>query len=158
MPRREDLDPSVAACRKVLRECASYNLRKASRVVTRLYDDLLQPTGLRSTQVVLLVMVAAEGELSMSRLACELLLSPSTLSRNLRPLERDGLVKVRQAGKRGKSVSLTPAGRKALQDVFPHWRDAQARFTKLVGAGTWSKLNQQLAKATSATGKVSLHQ
>ena len=158
MPRREKPDPTVAACREVLRECASYNLRKAARVVTRLYDDVLQPTGLRSTQVVVLVMLAAEGEPSMSRLARELLLSPSTLSRNLRPLERDGLVKVRQVGKRGKSVSLTLAGKKALHDAFPHWREAQARFTKLVGASVWAKLSQQLTKATSAAGTGSLHQ
>lgn len=150
MPRRDDQEPTAAACREVLRECASYNLRKASRVVTQLYDDILQPTGLRSTQVVLLVMLAAEGEPSMSRLARQLALSPSTLSRNLRPLQRDGLVEVQDTGKRGKSVSLTREGRQTLRDAFPYWRDAQARFTELVGESAWSKLSQQLAKTTSA--------
>ena len=43
---------------EVLRTCGSFNLRKATRVVTQLYDDILQPTGLRSTQVVLLVALA----------------------------------------------------------------------------------------------------
>jgi DNA-binding MarR family transcriptional regulator len=143
-------DPSIDTYREVLRECASFNLRKASRVVTQLYDDVLQPTGLRSTQVALLVLLAVENESSMSRLARQMMLSPSTLSRNLGPLQRDGLVDVRPAGKRGKNVSLTAAGRNALSDAFPYWQEAQARFTALVGASAWSKLSRQLAMTTSA--------
>ena len=143
-------NPSADAYREILRECASFNLRKASRVVTQLYDDILQPTGLRSTQVVILVMLAVEQESSMARLARQLLLSPSTLSRNLGPLQRDGLVEVHHTGKRGKSVILTSVGTKALSDAFPYWQEAQAKFTTLVGATAWSKLSRQLAKTTTA--------
>jgi hypothetical protein len=56
---------------KILRTCGSFNLRKVTRVVTQLYDDILQPTGLRSTQVVLLVALAAEGEMSVGYMARE---------------------------------------------------------------------------------------
>jgi DNA-binding MarR family transcriptional regulator len=150
MSTHKDLYPSADACREVLRECASFNLRKASRVVTQLYDEILQPTGLRSTQVAILVMLAVEQKPSMARLARQLLLSPSTLSRNLGPLQRDGLVKVHQPGKRGKSVILTSAGRKALSDAIPYWQEAQDKFTALVGATAWSKLSRQLAKTTTA--------
>lgn len=150
MPSRDTAEPTTEACREVLRQCASFNLRKASRVVTQLYDDILQPTGLRSTQVAILVTLAVEGEPSMARLARQLLLSPSTLSRNLRPLEREGLVALNDAGKRGKSVALTQKGRQALRDAFPYWREAQSKFTALVGASTWSKLSRELAKTTTA--------
>jgi DNA-binding MarR family transcriptional regulator len=150
MSTQKRTDPSVDAYREVLRECASFNLRKASRVVSQLYDDILQPTGLRSTQVALLVLLAVEPESSMARLARQLMLSPSTLSRNLRPLQRDGLVDVRHSGKRGKSVSLTLAGKKALFDAFPYWQKAQEEFIALVGANTWSTLSRQIAKTTSA--------
>ena len=150
MSRHKSPDPSADAYREVLRECASFNLRKASRVVSQLYDDILQPTGLRSTQVALLVMLAVERESSIARLARQLILSPSTLSRNLRPLQRDGLVEARHTGKRGKSVMLTPVGRKALSDAFPYWQEAQERFIALVGATAWSTLNRQITKATSA--------
>jgi DNA-binding MarR family transcriptional regulator len=92
---------------EVLRTCGSFNLRKATRVVTQLYDDILQPTGLRSTQVVLLVVLAVEGEMSMSYMARELIMAPSTLSRTLIPLERDGLIDITSNGKRGKLVRLT---------------------------------------------------
>ena len=119
-------------------------------MVSQLYDDVLQPTGLRSTQVALLVLLAVENESSMSRLARQMMLSPSTLSRNLGPLQRDGLINIKATGKRGKSVSLTAAGRKALLDAFPYWQQAQAKFTALVGASAWSKLSRQLATATNA--------
>lgn len=151
MPNQSSASLSVDACRQVLRECGSFNLRKASRVVTQLYDDILQPTGLRSTQVVVLVMLAVEQELSMAGLARQLLLSPSTLSRNIRPLERDGLIETRDAGKRGKSVTLTARGRKALLKALPYWQKAQARFTGLVGETAWAKLSEQLTKTVTAT-------
>lgn len=151
MPNTPNVTLTIDACREVLRECGSFNLRKASRVVTQLYDDILQPTGLRSTQVVVLVMLVVEEELSMAGLARQLLLSPSTLSRNIRPLERDGLIEIRDAGKRGKSVRLTARGRKALLKALPYWQKAQARFTGLVGVTAWAKLSGQLAKTITAT-------
>ena len=149
MSTQKRSDPSVDAYREVLRECASFNLRKASRVVSQLYDESRQPTGGRATQVALLVLLAVEPESSMARLARQLMLSPSTLSRNLRPLQRDGLVDVRHTGKRGKSVWLTPVGKKALFDAFPYWQKAQEEFIALIGANAWSTLSRQIAKTTS---------
>ncbi|MFQ5937056.1 MAG: MarR family winged helix-turn-helix transcriptional regulator [Acidiferrobacterales bacterium] len=151
MPNPPNVTLTVDACREVLRECGSFNLRKASRVVTQLYDDILQPTGLRSTQVVVLVTLAVEQELSMVGLARQLVLSPSTLSRNIRPLERDGLIEIRDAGKRGKLIRLTARGRKALLKALPYWQKAQERFTGLVGVTAWAKLSKHLAATVTAT-------
>ncbi len=136
---------------EILRACGSFNLRKATRVVTQLYDDILQPTGLRSTQVVLLVALAAEGEMSVSYMARELVMSPSTLSRTLLPLERDGLIESTSNGKRGKLVRLTPAGESALHKVIPYWQKAQEKFLKQVGATAWPELNERLADLVAAT-------
>ncbi len=147
---RQDDGLSPELCRKVLRDCGSFNLRKASRAVTQLYDDILQPTGLRSTQVVVLVALAAAPEVSLARLARELVLSPSTLSRTIRPLERDGLLKVQDGGGRGKSVQLTPRGEKVLLAAVPYWRKAQEEFTAMVGASAWQQLARQLTKTTTA--------
>lgn len=147
---RRDAGVSPALCRAVLRECGSFNLRKAARAVTQLYDDVLQPTGLRSTQVVVLVAVAAEPAPSLARLARELVLSPSTLSRTLRPLERDGLVEIAASGRRGKSVRLTPRGAEALRAAVPYWRKAQAEFTAMVGDAAWGRLAGQLGRTLAA--------
>ncbi len=136
---------------EILRTCGSFNLRKATRVVTQLYDDILQPTGLRSTQVVLLVALAAEGEMSVSYMARELVMSPSTLSRTLLPLERDGLIESTSNGKRGKLVRLTAAGERALHHVIPYWHKAQEKFLGQVGAPAWTELNERLASLVAAT-------
>lgn len=136
---------------EVLRTCGSFNLRKATRVVTQLYDDILQPTGLRSTQVVLLVALAAEGEMSVSYMARELLMSPSTLSRTLVPLERDGLIDITSNGKRGKLVRLTAAGENALNHAVPYWQKAQEKFLEQAGTDAWQDLNERLAGIITAT-------
>lgn len=136
---------------EILHSCGSFNLRKASRVVTQLYDDILQPTGLRSTQVVLLVALAAEGEISMSYMARELLMAPSTLSRTLIPLERDGLIDITANGKRGKLVRLTAAGESALHQAVPYWQKAQETFLEQAGAAAWAELNERLAGLVAAT-------
>ena len=151
MPKSPNPTLTNDACRLVLRECGSFNLRKTSRAVTQLYDDILQPSGLRSTQVVVLVILVVEQESSVAGLARQLLLSPSTLSRNLRPLERDGLVKIRDSNGRGKSIRLTARGRKSVINALPYWKKAQKRFTDMVGATAWSELNKQLAKTIRAT-------
>lgn len=151
MAKQRSADLSGDACREVLRQCGSFNLRKASRVVTQLYDDILQPTGLRSTQVVVLVALGAEQELSIAGLARELVLSPSTLSRNIQPLERDGLVEVEYSAKRGKSLRLTARGKKVLLHALPYWQKAQEKFTQLVGSGAWKELSRQLVSTVTAT-------
>ena len=114
-------------------------------------DEILQPTGLRSTQVVLLVLLAAEHECSLPRLARQLVLSPSTLSRSLQPLVRDGLVALVQAGRRGKRVRLTPAGHHALRAAVPYWHQAQERFLRLVGPESWTQVNERLAQIVVVT-------
>jgi DNA-binding MarR family transcriptional regulator len=140
--------------RQVLQECGSFNLRKASRVVTQLYDEILQPTGLRSTQVVVLVTLAAEGEMSISRLARELVTSPSTLSRNLQPLERDGLIHTASKGRQGKLVRLTTKGTEALEGAEPYWQRAQEKFVTLIGAQAWADLNRRLGATVAATTRL----
>ncbi len=137
-------------CHEVLRTCGCHNLRRAARLSTQLYDDLLAPTGLRATQVVLLVFLAAEDESTMSGLARKLAMSPSTLSRNLKPLERDGLVEVRTLPRRGKAARLTVAGHKRLLAAVPYWQKAQQQFTELVGEERWDGLSLQLAQAVAA--------
>ncbi len=147
--QRAEFTPEL--CLYVLRYCGSFNLRKAARAVTQLYDDILQPTGLRSTQVVLLVALAVDSELSLARLARELVLSPSTLSRNIQPLERDGLIETYATGNRGRYVRLTPRGKEVLSAAVPYWRKAQESFTRRVGVKSWEDMTEQLNRTIAAT-------
>ena len=76
--------------------CACFNLRKAMRTVTHLYDEALKPAGLRATQFTVLASTRNLGPVSVNQLAEKMVMDRTTLTRNLKPLERDGLIAVRQ--------------------------------------------------------------
>ena len=135
---------------ELLDNCGTFNLRKASRAVTQMYDDILAPTGFRSTQIVVLIALACKRDVSLATLARTLVVSPSTLSRNLRPLERDGFIEIVSKGKRQKSVQLTEAGELALQEAMPYLSKADEKFTNMVGMDQWQTLNKELARTVSA--------
>jgi DNA-binding MarR family transcriptional regulator len=133
------------------RVCACFNLRRASRAVTRLYDEVLAPGGLRATSFVALVMIEAEGEPTLPRLARALGIDRSTLTRNLKPLQRDGLVKVNtQPGSRTATIVLTAKGGKALLQCIPLWQAAQQRFESRVGPERWAQVLQHLSVVLAA--------
>src|SRR5450755_4711403 len=84
----------VAASLPAENLCNVTALRKATRHVSQLYDAMLAPTGLRSTQRAILVHVARYGSPTMGELATALVLDRSALNHNLKPLERDGLLRI----------------------------------------------------------------
>ena len=106
--------------------CLSFCVRKASRVMTSYYDEILAETGLKSTQISILVMLAHTGPIGMSALAERLSLEQSTLSRNLKPLEKGGYLSTRSAEEgRGKEAFLTQLGLRVVEKSVPHWERAQ---------------------------------
>jgi DNA-binding MarR family transcriptional regulator len=152
--RRSSATPGVdpAACAEAARVCACLNLRKASRSVTRLYDEALQPSGLKSTQFVVLVAIAADGEPTLPRLARSLGLDRSSLTRNLRPLERLGLVEKRGLDSPGAAtVRLSRRGAVVLQKTIPLWAAVQSEFESRIGGGRWQTLLGELEKVREAT-------
>ena len=116
--------------------CACGRLRRATRALTRLYDDLMLPAGLRVTQFSLLRTLAREGPSTMSALAGTLLLDRTALSRTLDPLVERGLVAiVAGADARTREVSLTRRGGQALRAAEPYWQRAQSQVATRIGAG-----------------------
>lgn len=115
--------------------CACGRLRRATRALTQLYDDLMAPSGLRVTQYSLLVRLARDGTARMSDLADALLLDRTALSRTLDPLLERGLVSIVSGDDaRTREVSLTRAGAKALRAAQPHWKRAQLQVANKLGA------------------------
>ena len=116
-----------------------------------MFNDCLQPSGLRSTQFVTLVAINAEGSVSLPRLAGLLDLNRSALTRNLRPLERAGLLKA-TAGKSGgaSSVKLTSRGGRVLAAAVPLWEEAQGCFVKHLGKRRWASILKDLSSAHEA--------
>ncbi len=128
--------------------CAAFSLRRASRVVTQLYDAGLSPTGLRSTQFTILVATAKNQPASVGALAETTLMDQTTMTRNLSLMAREGLIEISARGaKREKLVRLTAAGERALAKAVPVWRAMQERFLASFGAGKWRDLRQELELA-----------
>ncbi len=124
-----------------LRDCACANVRKASRVVTQQYDESLQACGLRATQFSILVVIARRNTPTLTELAEGLVMDRTTLTRNLKPLEEQGLVQsVSGTDRRTRSVSLTPKGRKTVVKGLPLWRRAQAGIVRALGVTRFSRL------------------
>src|ERR1700732_1549614 len=110
--------------------CACTTLRRATRAVTAAYDAALAPSGLRVTQFSVLRTLARLGPLPVTRLAVEVALDRSTMGRNLDPLERRGLgrIKVGAVDPRGRVARLAAAGERAIEAARPYWRAAQERI------------------------------
>ncbi len=130
--------------------CACFNLRSAARSVTRLYDEVLEPSGLRSTQFVALVTIHVEQPIELPTLARKLHVDRSTLTRNLAPLERDGFVKRTTSASGTVSVRLSAKGRRKMEQASPFWAQAQGRFEKQMGKRRWKSLVGELGDALRA--------
>jgi len=137
---------------EMARTCACFNFRKASRSITQLFDQILAPSGLRSTQLVILITAELLGPSSIARLARELVMDRSTLTRNLKPLlALDLLQFARPDNGKHKSVEVTDAGRRALVAAMPAWRQAQTHLVGRLGAERWERLIGDLAAVVEAT-------
>ena len=129
-----------------VRLCAAGNLRRTSRALTQLYDELLQPSGLRVTQFSLLVNIGREEQATIGRLAELLIMDRTTLTRNLRVLEKDGLIATVDDGdKRTHAVRLTAKGERALVKALPLWEQAQTRIVSGVGEEKFRGLLKDLS-------------
>ncbi len=126
-------------------DCASFNLRKASRLMAQAYDRYLQPSGLTNTQFALLAVTSNRGPISITELAGVLGMDRTTLTRNLRLVERQGLLEV-TAGRdaRTRDVRLTAKGSKTLKKAIPLWQEAQSRVVKSLGRAHWRELVKEL--------------
>ena len=133
---------------KSVRTCACFNLRKAARAVTQLYDEVLAPSGLRGTQFSVLAVIAAAGSATMTELADTLVMDRTTLTRNLKPLLGRGLVERGEGeDRRQRPIAITAAGREALDQALPLWEKAQARIAGGLGAARWKGMVEDLNTA-----------
>jgi len=109
-------------------------LRLASRRLLALYEARLEPSGVSMSQFGLLVSIAEEPELTISRLAEKRELSPSTLTRTLRPMETGGWIEafIDPDNRRIRRLRLSKEGRARLRAAFAGWKRAQAEASAIV--------------------------
>lgn len=127
--------------------CACRKMREASRKITRMYDEFLRPAGIKTTQFTMLAVVARMDAATLTELAKILGLDRTTLSRNLRPLERDGLIEVSAEGyRRARLVNITNEGIAAMEKALPLWRSAQKSLKRRLGDDTWARIQMELTE------------
>ncbi|HYF61500.1 MAG TPA: MarR family winged helix-turn-helix transcriptional regulator [Herpetosiphonaceae bacterium] len=128
-------------------------IRRTSRALTHFYDNMLEPSGIKVTQLSLLRAVRRLDAPNISTLADELQLDRTTLGRNLAVIERNGLVAVTAGDDlRERSVTLTAAGEHALAVAAPLWDAAQARIAERLGAERLAQFNDLLADLEGLAG------
>lgn len=120
-------------CGKVAESCMGMRVRKAARVVANHYDKHLKPAGLKGTQFTLLNTIFLNPAANIGQLANTMGLDRTTLNRNLKPLERQGLIRS-GSGKdpRTRTLKLTEEGTKILQNALPYWLEAQSGVMETV--------------------------
>jgi DNA-binding MarR family transcriptional regulator len=134
---------------ELLAECACFDLRKATRAVSRMYDDFLRDEGLNITQFSVLRLICTEKALSISTLGRYMVMDRTSITRALAPLGRDGLINSRPgADKRIRIVSVTNKGRKLIEEAEPKWRQAQEALMETVGENRWHAMCTLLRDTT----------
>lgn len=140
--------PDVAL--QIAETCPGVRVRQVSRVMTRIYDDALRPLAIQSSQLSLLVAVARFGEAgaTIGALAGVQAMDRTTLTRNLKPLETAGLLRVARspADRRASIVVLTRAGERLLEAAHPLWVKATAHIKAALGAARYDELRASLGE------------
>lgn len=133
--------------------CAATALRKASRAITRLYDEALAPHGLTVTQFAILRNVARRGEVALPALADLMVMDRTSLYRTLTPMQRAGWIEV-VSGRSGRAklTHLTAAGEAIMDAAADDWARVQARVRQGLGGETWDALTASLARVVEVAG------
>lgn len=134
--------------RALVEACAGWNSRLAARRISQFLDREVAGSGLTAAQLGLMAQIAAACDDTLGALARRSGLDQSTLSRNLRRLEGEGLIEIAavDADLRRRAVWLTETGARRLEAAIPLWRKAQARLARRLSPG----LARQLAAGAEA--------
>ena len=133
-------------------DCNCLAVRQAARHITQFYDQLLAPSGLRTTQFSILAKLRRLSPMTINALAAEMVMDRTTLGRNILPLERDGLIAVEQGSRdrRIKELRVTEAGEARFRAGMKGWVQAQRKFETAFGAKRTADM-RALLHAVAAT-------
>jgi DNA-binding MarR family transcriptional regulator len=136
--------------------CVCFHLRRTARAVTQAYERALAPTGLVPTQFSLLTVLHRFGPVPLSVLAERMGMDRTTLTRNLKPLERDGFVTA-QAGngtdRRVRLIQITAAGERIWKKGEPLWAAVHSHMLQGLGPDGWPLLRNSLTRAIAVAGE-----
>jgi DNA-binding MarR family transcriptional regulator len=144
MSTRDELP--LALTHQVRDHCLCLHVQRAARALARRFDDALRPVGLTQGQFSLLMSLNRPEPPSVGEVSNLLALDRTTLTANLKPLQRRGLVKVKvdAADKRGRRLILTAAGRAVLVAAAPIWKRAHVQTERLLRSSSAGNVRASL--------------
>ena len=126
--------------------CVGARMRRTSRALTAAYNDAFREAGIRSTQWPILAALRVAGSMTLGDLADAIGTDPSTISRNIRPLVRDGLVDLAEDDDgRKRHARLTPNGVATYNRAYRMWKRVQDEALRLLG-DDWPALRDKLVE------------
>ncbi|MCO5121589.1 MAG: MarR family winged helix-turn-helix transcriptional regulator [Burkholderiaceae bacterium] len=127
---RTPAEPSFETTLHVRDTCLCLHAQRAARALARRFDIALKPVGITSGQFSLLMSLNRPRAPKLGSVAALLAMDRTTLTANLKPLERQGLVatSVDPIDRRARLLRLTPAGRRALGKAAPIWQRVHAQI------------------------------
>lgn len=130
--------------------CVGARVRRTSRALTAAYNQAFHEAGIRSTQWPIFAALRIAGSLTLGDLADAIGTDPSTISRNIQPLVRDGLVDVVEEGDgRKRHARLTPHGVATYNLAYGKWKRVQDEALRLLG-DDWSTVREKLVELENA--------
>jgi DNA-binding MarR family transcriptional regulator len=139
-------DVPIEITHNVRDSCLCLHLQRAARALARRFDAALRPVGLTSGQFSLLMSLNRAAPPTMGQVSALLAMDRTTLTANLKPLERRELVTVTvdPADRRARRMRLTPAGRTALAAAVPIWERTHGEIERLLGGSSPERLRADL--------------
>ncbi|MFV1849461.1 MAG: MarR family winged helix-turn-helix transcriptional regulator [Thalassospira sp.] len=135
--------------------CLCLHVRRAARTIARRFDDAFRPLDLTSGQYSLLMSLNRPYPPHMKDVADLLAMDRTTLTANLKPLERRGLLEITPdpKDKRGRLLTLTKDGSALLARAFPIWQKTQRDLESLVASSNAEQLLSDLISLSQESGK-----
>ena len=139
---------TAASTRQFSSPCFCANLRRASRAITRVYEEEFRNTGFTgSTQYHVLGVVERSGAVRQRDLGTLLDLDETTVTRTLKPLFEKGWLEHEEGkDRREKWITLTAGGRQQLEHGRPAWNRAQGRIKRALPKGMWESMLESMPK------------
>jgi DNA-binding MarR family transcriptional regulator len=144
-------DVPIEITHKVRDSCLCLHLQRAARSLARRFDEAMRPAGLTSGQFSLLMSLNRAEPPTMGQVSALLAMDRTTLTANLKPLERRELVNVSvdAVDRRTRRMRLTPAGRKVLAAAVPIWEATHAEIERLLEGSSPDRLRADLRALSS---------
>ena len=131
--------------------CACQNLRRVTRLVTRIYDQELRNADIEISQFGLLTALAILGEANQKALSTGFAMDSTTLTRTLALLRKQGWIHVKPGKDRRERVfRLTEAGKRQIAAAQPHWEAAERHLRETLGSSGWKQMQTTVAQVTNA--------